>query len=58
MTAQELLNTKLDGHSTLEDVFNSHRTEGQFGYDASVDEPEFFLQLAQKIIDAVTATEE
>lgn len=51
MTAQKLLDTQLDGTSTLFDVFKSHLIEGQFG-DVE-DEQEFFLKIAQKIIDAV-----
>lgn len=53
MTQQELLELKLDGNSTLRDIFNSHLVEGQFG-DVD-DEQLFLLQLAQKIIDAVKA---
>jgi hypothetical protein len=54
MNAEELLKLKLDdSDSTLYDVFNSHLIECQFG-DVE-DEQMFFLQLAQKIIDAVKA---
>jgi hypothetical protein len=58
MNAKELLKLNLgDGHSTLRDVFNSHLLEGQFGdVEGSEEDDElFFLQLAQKIIDAVKA---
>jgi hypothetical protein len=51
MTAQELLNMELDGNSTLFDVFDSHLIEGQFG-DVE-DEQKLFLEITQKIIDAV-----
>lgn len=54
MTPQELLNLKVDGNSTLHDIFNLHLIEGQFG-NVDDDEQLFFLQLAQKIIDAVKA---
>jgi hypothetical protein len=58
MNAQELLNLNLDeGHSSLRDVFNSHLLEGMFSGNGGTDEEDelFFLQLAQKIIDAVKA---
>jgi hypothetical protein len=57
MDSKQLLDLKLDGYSSLRDVFNSHLLEGQFGIDGlDMDEAEienFFNILAQKIIDAV-----
>ena len=56
ITAKELLNLKLDGFSTLKDVFYMYEGEGQFSECEHMTEEQvevFYEQLAQKMIDAV-----
>jgi hypothetical protein len=56
ITAKELLNLKLDGFSTLKDVFYMYEGEGQFPQCEKMteeQEEEFYEQLAQQIIHAV-----
>jgi len=57
LTPEKLLDLKLDGNSTLRDVFLSHLLEDQFSvHGTELDDEEqeaFFASMAQKLIDAV-----